>query len=567
LHCTPKGLFGLYFSKKLADQVHDGTPCAPGKRDVCINGKCEHVGCDNVLHSNAKEDKCGVCRGDGTACETVKSTFNQRTGIGYVETKVIPAGARNIRVEEVAGAPNYLALRSSRGKWYLNGDWYIQQSGEYTAGGTTVLYKRRHNKETFEAMGPTTDELHIMLLFQTKNPGIKFEYTIPKNQTITHKLIFRWRYRDWSTCSATCGIGTTRAEVECIEESGTPVDDKYCKPIPRPDDMRKTCNENPCPPTWWKGPWQKCSKTCGKGISIRSVLCVRSSGNDEQVALNDEACAIIKEKPPALRSCVKKTCPLAWTVGNWSKCSVSCGQGIKKRKVTCGVGDRKQECDSKAVPMSWTYCNKGPCPKITSAPKTRAGTKPPMKPRNNVKSELVKDLKRKDQCTGLDCQKWTVSAWSKCSVTCGQGYQVRRIYCAGSHLLCDKNLKPSNHRKCTMAACAEWKVGSWTKCSVSCGGGTRKRLVKCSEVKTGLASKGCKMDEKPHHYEKCNIKTCPSQRSGQSPSKADATLELSKNCFESGRDIYFCKLVVLHKFCQFKHWKDRCCKTCLSSMS
>ena len=82
---------------------------------------------------------------------------------GYVETKVIPAGARNIRVEEVAGASNYLALRSSSGKWYLNGDWYIQQSGEYTAGGTTVFYKRRHNKETFEALGPTTDELHIMV--------------------------------------------------------------------------------------------------------------------------------------------------------------------------------------------------------------------------------------------------------------------------------------------------------------------------------------------------------------------------------------------------------------------
>ena len=70
---------------------------------------------------------------------------------------------------------------------------------------------------------------------------------------------------------------------------------------------------------WWKGPWQKCSKTCGKGISIRSVLCVRSSGNDEQVALKDEACAVIREKPPVLKSCVKETCPLAWTVGNWSK--------------------------------------------------------------------------------------------------------------------------------------------------------------------------------------------------------------------------------------------------------
>lgn len=82
---------------------------------------------------------------------------------GYVETKVIPAGARNIRVEEVAGSPNYLALRSSSGKWYLNGDWYIQQSGEYSAAGTTVSYRRRHNKEIFEALGPTSDEIHIMV--------------------------------------------------------------------------------------------------------------------------------------------------------------------------------------------------------------------------------------------------------------------------------------------------------------------------------------------------------------------------------------------------------------------
>ena len=44
-------------------------------------------------------------------------------------------------------------------------------------------------------------------------------------------------------------IGSTRSEVECIEESGTPVDDKYCKSLPRPDDRQKTCNEDPCPPT------------------------------------------------------------------------------------------------------------------------------------------------------------------------------------------------------------------------------------------------------------------------------------------------------------------------------
>lgn len=80
-----------------------------------------------------------------------------------METKIIPEGARNIRVEEVAGAPNYLALRSSTGKYYLNGHWYIQWSGEYKAAGTIVRYTRKHNKETFVADGPTNSDLHIMV--------------------------------------------------------------------------------------------------------------------------------------------------------------------------------------------------------------------------------------------------------------------------------------------------------------------------------------------------------------------------------------------------------------------
>ena len=51
---------------------------------VLLCSVLKNVGCDKVLHSSAKEDKCGVCRGDGSACETVKSTFDQRTGIGRI---------------------------------------------------------------------------------------------------------------------------------------------------------------------------------------------------------------------------------------------------------------------------------------------------------------------------------------------------------------------------------------------------------------------------------------------------------------------------------------------------
>ena len=86
----------------------------------------QHVGCDWQIDSPAREDHCGVCRGDGTSCKKVTSKFNDEQGTGYVEAMVIPQGARNIRIEEVAEANNFLAVRNDIGKYYLNGGWYIQ---------------------------------------------------------------------------------------------------------------------------------------------------------------------------------------------------------------------------------------------------------------------------------------------------------------------------------------------------------------------------------------------------------------------------------------------------------
>ena len=76
---------------------------------------------------------------------------------------MIPEGARNIRVEEVAEANNYLAVMNDKGEYYLNGHWFIQWSGEYKAGGTVINYERQSNKETFTATGPLKEPLHIMV--------------------------------------------------------------------------------------------------------------------------------------------------------------------------------------------------------------------------------------------------------------------------------------------------------------------------------------------------------------------------------------------------------------------
>ena len=76
---------------------------------------------------------------------------------------------------------------------------------------------------------------------------------------------------------------------------------------------------------WWTGPWQHCSVSCGdKGIHRRTVICVRSLGSDEQIALEDSVCGGL-DKPVEVEPCHHKDpCPGlgVWTVAGWS--NVSC---------------------------------------------------------------------------------------------------------------------------------------------------------------------------------------------------------------------------------------------------
>ena len=81
----------------------------------------------------------------------------------YVETGRIPAGARNIRIEEVKSAENYLALKSSKGDYYLNGHWNIQDTGKYDAAGTKVFYARSNQQDQLRASGPTKEELLVQV--------------------------------------------------------------------------------------------------------------------------------------------------------------------------------------------------------------------------------------------------------------------------------------------------------------------------------------------------------------------------------------------------------------------
>ncbi|KAG7490435.1 A disintegrin and metalloproteinase with thrombospondin motifs 12-like [Solea senegalensis] len=364
LHCRPAS---EYFSEKMLDTVTDGTPCFMNNksRNLCVNGVCKELGCDYGIDSNAVEDRCGVCLGDGTSCETVHKTFDQAEGFGYMDVGVIPEGARDILVKEVEEAGNFLALRSAASEeYFLNGNFIIQWNGEYEAGGTTFYYERSGNMENLTAPGPTKKAVMLQLLFQENNPGLKYEYIIKKTKETGNEIIepiYRWRHGAWTDCSTTCGLGEQYQPVRCFEMDVGVVDEFLCDPEGRPEDRHRKCKTMDCPARWWVGGWQQCTATCGSdGVRKRTVLCVRTVSAEERVLHPVECKHLLKPKPvvPCNRDV---PCGQDWAVGSWQECPVTCGGGVRSRTVTCAIAPIKT-CDLSTKPRSRSLCALQTCP-------------------------------------------------------------------------------------------------------------------------------------------------------------------------------------------------------------
>ncbi|XP_041089778.1 adhesion G protein-coupled receptor B2 isoform X3 [Polyodon spathula] len=105
-------------------------------------------------------------------------------------------------------------------------------------------------------------------------------------------------------------------------------------------------------------------------------------------------------------------------------------------------------------------------------------------------------------------EEW--SQWSVCSLTCGQGWQVRTRSCVSSPYgtLCSGPLRET--RLCNNTATCPvhglWEEWSpWSLCSVTCGRGSRMRTRTCSAPQHG--GKACEGAEVQNKL--CNIAVCP----------------------------------------------------------
>uniref|UniRef100_A0A7M4DZI5 ADAM metallopeptidase with thrombospondin type 1 motif 8 n=1 Tax=Crocodylus porosus TaxID=8502 RepID=A0A7M4DZI5_CROPO len=278
-------------------KVIDGTLCGPETLSICVHGQCIKAGCDHVIGSSKKLDKCGVCGGNGSTCRKISGSLN-RSKYGYNDIVTIPAGATNIDIKQrshrgVRHDGNYLALRTLDGHYLLNGEFAISaMEQDILIKGTILKYSGSMTTlERLQSFQALPESLTVQLLTITGEvfpPKVKYTFFIPKDvpfnkqkdkekksaNIIQPMLTSQWVMGDWSECSKTCGSGWQRRTVDCRDVEGQT--STTCDGALKPEDI-KPCGDLPCP-IWRLGPWSACSRTCGEGVRTRGASCLDYTG-------------------------------------------------------------------------------------------------------------------------------------------------------------------------------------------------------------------------------------------------------------------------------------------------
>lgn len=329
LVCVPRDRQDV---EMLGGFVIDGTPCRQslGSRDLCIAGVCHHVGCDWIVGSTAEEDACGVCGGDGSNCKTVQGIYTKSTTTqsGFSEVAVIPAGSRNVKIEEKVNPGNYIAIGSAKNKRvYIKGA-RNETLTEYLVAGSPAIYERDRDWEKVRIPGPITEDIKVYQRIyrgKLRNPGVTYQYTVDRAHI--------WKLTDWSKCSVTCGRGVMTRRFICENYLGQDVDVSQCSDPPRVP-LKQICHQADCSQYTTQYPKeieqkQEHSRTESQTTTHKPRTSETRLRHMERSRNSDRN----GEHSNALMSATH------WWYGAWSTCSRSCympGQQIwKHRNVYC----------------------------------------------------------------------------------------------------------------------------------------------------------------------------------------------------------------------------------------
>ncbi|CAM9761079.1 unnamed protein product [Lampetra fluviatilis] len=281
------------FYAVLAHRVADGTECGPGVQGVCVRGRCVPTGCDRVIGSRLRFDRCARCGGDGSTCRRVSGSFSpKRYGYNYVVA--VPAGATNLDVRQrgyqsLKNDDNYLAVRSGRdGRYLLNGHYVISTSEREVAlgpggghGGPAGTTAGTGSVLSYSGTATASERLHA--------PGALTEPLVVEVLAVGRMTPPRVRYSFHVPRGSAAASAVARSNALLGDAGGEGGDSTSC-------------------PAWHAGGWSPCSKTCGRGFRRRSLRCeARGVGVAPNVLMPRERCDRAG-KPQELDICVARAC-------------------------------------------------------------------------------------------------------------------------------------------------------------------------------------------------------------------------------------------------------------------
>ena len=186
---------------------------------------------------------------------------------------------------------------------------------------------------------------------------------------------YKWAVMNPAQCSNICGRSFRRLSPVCIDRiSKIVVPDSKCAKRRKPFPRKVVCNNTPCPAEWKLGKWSECSTTCGVGIQKRNLHCRQKISDNKFLTVDDERCGV--QTFSTMKKCILSECEMSginatqqseilsnnskydkrnrqiqsdgrkkeakdqireiyysWIPEHWESCSVSCGFGVKQRKV------------------------------------------------------------------------------------------------------------------------------------------------------------------------------------------------------------------------------------------